>query len=152
MATVTKPMALDETLQRVATALETIAGGGGGGGDVGEFSQYQKVLVTPSDSDYITFANPFEVDPKYIQITCPSDSQAATSLTYIREGIFKFDTFGALRYYISNGGERGICLLRHNTPTSGSRFGYYDDKIRIMKATTDATFSTSTEYIVELYA
>lgn len=129
-------------------------GQGGGSGSLGDLTQYDKLTVTPTEDGYIKFANPFTVDPKYIFVSCPADSQAMQN-GYIRGILIDFKKYGGVYNTISTGSERVAGIMRHNTPTIGGRFGYdTDGKIRIsFGGGSDTTrFSLETGYIVELYA
>ena len=116
---------------------------------VGNLSKYAKITVTPSDGSYIEFANALDVDPLYIYISAPENSEAMTENNYVRAAIIYFPKFGAVYNTITTGAERVNGTVRHNTPTLSGRFGYYNDKIRIPWS---PDWNTNTEYSVEFYA
>ena len=121
-------------------------------GMVGKFSKYKKLLVTPSESYYLTFECSFA--PKVIIISCASDSEAQTSNNRLRDGIFDFEKCGCMTYLTSNAAKRcGSYLRDDNSITTSAFFGLVDSTTyRINRFDSTNIWSVNTAYTVEIYA
>ncbi len=131
---------------------------GGGSEMLGRFSKYKSISVTPTDANQLQFANPLDVLPKIMIITCPSDSAPYTAMGKCLGGTYSFEMGGGATFYyrasdslfISTG---ATMFLNTDSTASNLPFGTRTNgDIFVRRVTATVTWATDTTYTVELLA
>lgn len=140
------------TLDGYAELVDSISGGSS---QIGDFTKYKSVSVTPTVETYALLTNPMDVTPKLVIISAAESSHARATANYMQDIVLYFDLLGAAGYNDTNSNFIVGSLKRSTTPNANGLFGFMSSqptKIIIYRVSGTVVWSTQTEYKFDFYA
>ena len=117
----------------------------------GELTKYAEVKVTPTSEGTLIAQHNLGEIPKYVEITCPDSSEAATADGNIRYGIFS-QKLGLTEGLYSGQTALMQRIYKPGTGSASEIYTFATDSVSFRYRNSAYKWNTNTEYTVKVYA